>query len=911
MSKDIPVDPDVKIGTLKNGLKYYIRKNAKPENRAEFRLAVNAGSVLEDESQRGLAHFVEHMAFNGSEHFKKNELVNVLERMGVKFGAELNAYTSFDETVYMLSVPTDQQGLVDTAFLILKDWASALDMEGEEIDKERGVIHEEWRLGLGANDRMQKKNFPKVFAGSLYAERIPIGLMSVVDKAPYERLRTFYSDWYRPDLQAIVVVGNIDVDKMEKQIKSTFGSLKNPTNERERKVFTLPGNDKPIVAIATDPEASRAIVKVIYKEKGTPVKTYGDLRKKLVKEIYTGMLSQRLQEISQTPESPYNYAVSFYSRYYLRELYPIALFAISKNDDVNKTLQTLLRENERAARFGYTTTEFDRYKEDLLVSYETAAKEYDKANSGNLAMEYVANYLSNNMIPSDKDLFEIIKEILPTISLKDVNEVGSTIDSDKNVVVEITAPETESVKVPTEADVLNDIKMAKEEKLEAYVDNVSSEPLLDVAKVKAGKVVKTEENKKFGITTFELSNGVKVVMKPTDYKNDEILISGYAKGGTSLYSKEMFPSALSASEIVGESGLGNFDQIQLNKQLAGKNISIFGYIGSISEGYQGSASPKDFETFLQTLYLNFTAPRKDEKAYQTYISNITSYISNLKANPQYYFKDTLSKVIYNNDIRHTVIATPDFIKQINLDDAFKVYKETLGDASGFTFTIVGNFKVNEIKPLIEKYMASLPSSGKKREFKDLEDKFPKGVTKVEVYKGKEQKSSVKLKMNSKFKWNQKERFALRVFSDVLSIKLRENLREDKGGVYGVGAYASASAYPKPEVNLTVSFGTGPEHVEKLVDAVFEEINKIKKDGATDDDLNKVKKTLLRGREKNLKNNRFWLHTIQAQFSDDIGLTTYDEYEKLINGITSKDIKKMAKKYINTKNYVLGILNPEK
>jgi zinc protease len=906
----LDIDPDVKIGKLDNGLTYYIRKNHKPENRVYLYLAVNAGSVYENDDQQGLAHFTEHMAFNGTSHFKKNELVDAIEKMGVKFGADLNAHTSFNETVYKLQIPSDKPELVDKGFLILEDWAHNLAFDDTEIDKERGVVREEWRLGLGADDRMSKKYFPILLKGSKYADRLPIGKIDIINNFKHATVKQFYYDWYRPDLMAVVVVGDFDVKTAEQKIKEHFAKMKNPVKERKAIDFEIPDNKEPLIAITTDKEATNSTVGIYFKHNKIKQTTIGDYRRFIVYNLFTQMLNKRYQEIGEKADAPYIYGYAGYGDFLAKTKEAYTLGAAAKENKIDKSLEVLLRENERVLRFGFTQTELDRVKADMESSYEAMEKEADKTETSSFVREYTSNFLTGEPIPGIKNERKYLLASLPTIKLDELNKLAKEFITDNNICVTITAPEKAGIKIPKEAEVLNIIKASKTEKVTAYIDKVSNSPLLENKPV-GSKVISRKDNKDFGYTELTFANGVKAVLKPTDFKNDEILFSASSPGGTSLYPDKEIYSASFASSIIDQSGIGNFDNTELGKKLSGKIVSISPYISSIKEGLSGNVVPKDFETLLQLNYLYFTAPRKDTAEFNGYISKIKDQVLNSRSNPQAVYYDSLSKIITKNSPRNVSLMNPKNVSRINLDEAYDIYRDRFADASDFTFFIVGSFKTDELIPMLETYLGGLPNKNRKETWKDVEPKFPDGITDVMIYKGIEPKSSVSIIMKDKFEWSYKNILNFQVLMEVLNIKLREKMREEESEIYGLGAGSDQSLHPKPQYSVTFRWGCDPKNVENLSKIVFDFIKDMQKNGPDKVNLDKVKENLCRERETNVKKNQFWLGKLDNLYFNDIQLNSLEQYKKLVNDITPADIQDIAKKYLTPEHYVRVVLKPEK
>jgi zinc protease len=904
----IPPDPNIKTGNLDNGLTYYIKQNKKPEQRMELRLAINAGSICETEGQRGLAHFCEHMCFNGTKNFPSNKMVSMLEEMGVKFGPELNAYTSFDQTVYMLKVPTDSIEWINRGFQVLEDWAHQVSLEDTEIDKERGVIVEEWRMGLGADDRMQAKYFPVILKGSKYAERIPIGEIDVIKSFHYDTLRAFYKSWYRPDLMAVVVVGDIDPVLAEKKIMEYFGKIPKAVNAPQRDEFPVPGNSEPLISVVTDKEASGFDAEVYFKHPKSGNVTFGDYRNMIMRTLYTGMLNNRLQEIAQKPESPFLYAGAGYGSFYCRSVDVYSLSVGAKENQIENSLEVVLTENEKVRQFGFTPTELEREKKSLLSDYEKGAKEADKTESGSYADEYIRNFLTGECIPGIQKEFEITKKYLPDITLEEINNLGRTFTTEENMVALITAQEKEGVKVPSEAQVKDIFAAVRTKKIEPYVDSVSNLPLLAEVPV-ATKAVKRSDDEKFGFTEMIFENGVRIILKSTDFKNDEIVLSAYSPGGTSLYPDSDIMSANFATSIITQSGLGDNDFTGLQKKLSGNTARLTPYINELNEGVTGTCSPKDLETMLQLNYLYFTKIHRDERAYDALVSRIQNMIKPMRANPQVIFQDTLSKIISLNSPRVIALPSDAQINQINLDRAISIYRDRFADASDFTYIMAGNFKVDEVIPLLEKYIGSLPSIKRKETWKDVTPGFPKGLVTVEVPRNSEPQSTVAMIWKGDFKWKDRDRLGFSMIMKILAIKCLESMREEQDGVYDVSINGSTSKLPRSKYTIQASWGCNPENITKMARSVLDEMEKIKKEGPVEIDLNKVKETLIRERETRMKENSFWLAVLQNHFLIGDKLLTLDEYKSLVNSYTGTEIKAVADKYLNTKSYVQVALTP--
>lgn len=909
LSTPVPVDPDVRIGKLDNGMTYYIRSNHKPEKRVELRLAVNAGSILENDDQQGLAHFMEHMNFNGTKTFPKNELIDFLQKTGVKFGADINAYTSFDETVYMLQLPTDDSALVEKGYQVMEDWAHNAVLDNKEIDKERGVIIEEWRLGLGAQDRMRKQYFPVIFKDSKYADRVPIGKVEVLKNFKHDALRQFYNDWYRPDLQAIIVVGDINPDQAEARIKAHFSGIKNPVNEKARTSFDLPDNKDPLIAVVTDKEATNNMVLLFYKHPLNTVKTLGDFRKFLMAELFTGMINDRFSEIAQKPESPFIYAGSNYGRFLARTKDAYLVYGVPKENQIDKSLSVILDENERVRRFGFTRTELERQKEDMLSNYEKLAKEADKTESMSLTDDYVQNFLNNAPIPGAKKRYKISKNLMPGITLEEVNALAGEFVTDQNMAMVVMAPQKEEVKVPAKEDLLKIVRDSKTTPLTAYVDNFKEEPLVD-KNLPEAKVITKKEHSDLNYTELDLSNGVRVLLKPTTFKNDEILVSAYSPGGSSLYPDDKYPAANLTSQIIDMSGAGKFDNVQLEKKLKGKNLTIHPYIDDAKEGFTGSASPKDFETLMQLIYLYFDSPRKDTSAYKAFMAQMTNQLKFIRSNPIYCFYDTLYKTAYPGSKRLMVVPSMEQLNKINLDDTYAIYKDRFSDAGDFTFTIVGNFNVDSITPSIVKYFGNLPSTGRKESWKNVYPVFAPGITNLTFNKGTDPQTMVGIVMSEPIEWNPANLLELSMLKEIISIKMIEVIREKLSGVYSPQIMLSPDHYPYTNYQMVIMFGCSPKMADKLTKAVFSEIGKIRKKGPTEVDLQKAKETMIRTRETDLEKNNFWLGKIESVYYDNTDPVSVMNFKDRVNAVSVDELQKAATKLIKPDHYVRVVLLPE-
>ena len=904
----IPVDESIRMGVLSNGLHYYIKKNSKPENRAELRLAVHAGAVQEDDNQLGLAHFVEHMAFNGSKHFKKNELVDYLESVGTKFGPDLNAYTSFDETVYMLQVRTDEEELLDKGLLVLEDWAGGLNFDHEEIDKERGVVISEWRTYLSPDQRMQKIYFPIMYQGSRYATRLPIGNPEIVQNADYETVKKFYKDWYRPDLMAVVVVGDFDVDQMEMKIKEGFSSLTNPKSERKRESYNVPGHKETLVSVCSDKEAAFTTVQMMYKHPHVETTNLNDLRQRYINSLYSEMINNRLDELANSPNPPFTFAYLGYDAD-VGDIDTYSAYAMVPEGGAERGLEVLLEENERVLRHGFTATELERAKTALLKRAERAVKEKDKTESRWLVMRYVYNFLDNNPIPSPDFRLDFVKKVLPGISLEEINQMAKKWITDENRVIVITGPDKEGAPMPDKAKVLAMLEAVKQKDIQPYKDDVSEEPLFS-GKLTPAAIISTKEDAELGITELELANGVKVFLKQTDFKNDEIQLTAISEGGSSLYDDELYTQAHYAARVIGQSGIGKLNQTQMDKKLTGKKVRVSPYIGDQTEGFFGNASPDDAEVMMQLIYLYFTAPRKDADALKSFVGQEKGIYQNLMQNPQYFFMNETQKIKFNNHPR-VGFPTGEELDALDLDKIYQIFTDRFEDASDFTFFFVGNFEMESFTNLIQTYLGNLPSKARRETWVDRQVKYVDGLVEKYLNKGEAPKTYVNITFHGKDKWNGKNRYLLQSLGDVLRIKLRESLREDKGGVYGVRVRQNFSKFPEPEYYINISFNCDPANEQELIDAVMVEIDKLQKAGAEEKDMTKIKETQRQSRIKDLKENRYWLYGMKNAFryGDDLNGLTLEALEEQINSLSPEDIKIAANQFIDKNNMIKIVMRP--
>ncbi|MBP6687353.1 MAG: insulinase family protein, partial [Lacibacter sp.] len=788
LTEKIPFDAKVKTGKLENGLTYFIRPNQKPEKRVELRLVLNAGAINEDEDQLGLAHMTEHMAFNGTKNFKKNDIVSYLQEIGVGFGNDLNAYTSFDETVYILPIPIDKPGNLERGFQIIEDWAHNVSNLNEDIDGERAVILEESRLGKGAEERMFRKILPALFEGSLYAERLPIGKDSIIKNFRYDAIRRFYKDWYRPDLMAVVVVGDITVEKAEELIRKHFAGIKNPANPRERKYAQVKPYATNGVMMLSDKEASSSEVSINYPVfQYEVVSTVAEYRNSIIRSLFLRMFNQRLQELTQKENPPFNFAGAGFGSY-ARGYDAFSVFAAAGTGDVKKTTQALLEETERVKRFGFTATELERSKKTVVSNYERSYNNRDKTESANYVDEYINYFLKKDPSPGIEYEFEKVKELLPGITIEEVNAlVNKYIKGVDNRFTYITQPEPKAgEKLPTEGELLALFPAVEKADIKPYEDKAVASSLVE-NKPKAGKVTVIKKNAKLGTTELTLSNGIKVTLKATDFKADQILMSSVRPGGKSNYGIADKFNAEYAVAVVQAMGVGAFSPVDLRKVLAGKTVQVNPYIGSASEGVRGSSTVKDIETMFQLIWLTFTSPRMDTSLFKSFVQRNKSQYAMMGANPQFAFIDTFySELFGNNPLAPIALPKAENFSKIDLKRSMEIYKERFDDAGSMEFVFVGSFKEADIIPLIEQYIGSLPATSKKFAAVDNKVRPVKGKKEMIVKKGKDERSLIIQLHSGEVPYSQDLELKVDAATEVLNIRIIEELREKIGGIYGGG-----------------------------------------------------------------------------------------------------------------------------
>ena len=903
----VPVDPQITVGTLPNGLRYYVRQNRVPQGRAELRLAVNAGSVLEDEDQRGLAHFVEHMAFNGTLHFPRLEVVNFMQSLGMRFGAHVNANTSFDETIYELQIPTENPAVIDRALLALEDWAHNVTFDPVEIDKERGVILEEWRQGLGAGERISNKQFPMLLKGSRYAERLPIGTPEIIQNANPARLKQFYADWYRPDMMAVVVVGDVEKTAVEAMIKTHFAPIPTALSPKPRATFAVADQPGTVYATITDPEATATRIDVSVRMAARRFVTISDYRRSIVDRLFGALLSSRLDEIANSPNAPFLRAQTDRGLL-VRTAELTSLSALVPPGGVERALTSLFTEINRAARFGFTQTEVNREKLNTQLYLERAMAERDKSASGPLADEYVRNFIHNEPIPGIVYEYGLSQRFTPEITLAEVNALAKEWVPDRNRLVVVVAPDQDRATLPNEARMAAVIKAADSATTTAYVDTVSTQPLLARLPT-AGAVAATTTNDAFGITEWRLGNGARVVLKPTMYKDDEILFRGVSPGGTSLAADPDFIAAATAPEVVEQGGIGAFRSVDLQKVLAGTTAFVRADIGPVEEGLAGGSSRRDLEKMFQLIYLRFTAPRADPVAFGVLKDQLKVALANQQLMPDTVFDDAVSAALTQNHPRAQPL-TPARLDQMNLDKSLAFYKDRFADASDFVFVFVGNFDLATMKPLVERYIGSLPSLRRGEAPKDIGMHPPAGVVDNVVRSGIEPRSQVSIIFNGPFQNDEQHRVITSAMAETLAGDLQRTLREDLGGTYGVSVQPNYTKKPTEEYRLTISFACDPARTDSLVSAAFRVIERFRTFGPTASQVADARAGLARDFETNSQRNEYLLNRLIFKYEYGENVKDVFDMKPYYDQITLEALRDAARMYLNPDRYVKVTLLPE-
>ena len=909
-SNNVPLDPKVRYGVLKNGMTYYIRSNELPKDRADFYIVFNVGAILENDDQDGLAHLTEHMAFNGTKNFPKKGVLDFLEKNGVAFGHNVNAFTAVDVTAYNLNdVPITNPDVVDSSLLILHDWSNYVSFEDEEIDAERKVVHEEWRTRRDAQFRMQKELMPVMYEGSKYAERDVIGSLDVIDNCSYETLRSFYRTWYRPDLETIIIVGDFDADEMEKKVVKLFSQVPKAENPKPRPTFEIPDNKEPLVGIATDPEAQRNTIIVYYKHDIVEPenKDMDYMRELLVQDIYNSMINNRLSELTQKENPPFIYGFSAYTGME-RSKDAFLLFAIAKDNEIPVALSSVLKENERIRQHGFTQSELDRTKKDILRQYEQAYKEKDKQKNNKYVWDYFSHYLTNEPTPGIEFEMDFVSNTLPEISLTEINSLPEKWITDENIVVTISGLEKEGVSLPTEEEVIEIINTTKQLDLEPYIDNVSDEPLIAIPPI-GSKIINIDKNEKLGTEIWTLENGAVVVVKPTNFKEDEILFEAYSFGGSSLIDLEDLPSADMTTSIVSQSGIGEVDNITLNKMMAGKVFRLNPYIGRTTEGFKGSTSPQDLETFMQMLYLYFEDPRFDEEVCDAYLGRMKAFIQNSSTDPRSIANDSIQFLMSDRNPRRSPMNA-NRMDKVDFETIKEIYTDRFKDGANFRYYFVGNIDIDELKALVQTYIGALPKVENDETWKDNNVRPPaKDVENYFSVPMEIPKATVFVNFNTEMEYTPENLVYMSAVKYILSLRYTETIREKEGGSYGVGVWSQSGKYPYESAMINMNFDCDNKRADHLKSIVFDEVEKMQNDGPAEVDVKKTIEYFLKTREEQLKENRFWLNALVDMDQYELNTVTEENYNKIVKEMTVKKVQKFAKKLFKDSKTVQIVMYP--
>ena len=908
----LPIDSAVRVGKLENGLTYYIRHNEYPKHRAEFHIAQAVGATMEEDHQNGLAHFLEHMAFNGTKHFAGKGIIEYFESIGVNFGGNINAYTSLDETVYRLSeVPTVREGIIDSALLVMHDWSCGLLLLEEEIDNERGVIREEWRTGAQANRRMWKAINPLKYPGSQYAKRDVIGDTAVINNFTYDALRDYYKKWYGPDNQAIIVVGDIDVDKVEQKIKDLWADVPERVNRGERPLHSVYDNAEPIVAIVRDREAQYTRIEMEFKKDQLPKPLRGtnvSYLQNLALELVCDMFNNRLSELSMKPEATFVGAGSYHGELVKEKDAFVAVYLAKQGQEV-AAYKDLLTQLEKMRRYGFTHAELDRVKKEMLAAYEKSYNERNTVRNIMYAQQYIRHYLSDEPIPGIAWEYEMVQQILPMLSVDMLNQIAQQLVTDENLIISFQAPEDKNVVLPTEAEAVELLAAVKNEEIEAPVEEAIRENLVEIAP-KAGKIKKTAYNESLGVTEWTLSNGVRVMVKPTTFKQDEILFYAFSQGGRSLVATEDLPSAALATDVVELGGLADMSATDLQKALTGKRVSISPSISAYGENLNGSSTIKDLETLLQLNYLYFTAPRRDEESYQTLMSILESQLANRDKNPKVAWSDSVQMMASNYSER-TLILNKDLLAKVSLDKALEVYKARFANPADFTFFFVGNVDPADaaFQAQVCTWLGGLKTSKKMEKAADDKVRVAMGVQKNYFTRKMETKTaSNRIQYTSyDMPYTLANDLNMEMIGRILSTRYLESIREREGGSYGVGCAAWMNRHPVAYAQLIMQFDTDPEKQEKLMNIIHEEVMTIVENGPLAKDLQKEKESMLKDFEEDLEKNGYWIDVLSTYYKNNINYIT--DYKEEVEAITAETVQETLKKLVAAGNVFEVVMLP--
>ena len=906
-------DSAVRIGKLPNGLTYYIRHNENPKGQADFHIAQKVGAVQENEDQNGLAHFLEHMAFDGSKHFPNDGMDHYIESVGMRGGENFNAYTSFDETVYMvMNAPVDKPAVTDSCLLILHDWTGFLSLTDSAIAKERGVIREEWRTRQDAQARLWEQQLPKMYPGSRYANRMPIGTIEVIENFKPDELRAYYHKWYRPDQQAIIVVGDVDMAEVERKVHEMFGDIPVPVNPAERKEAEVPDNEEPLVSVATDKEAANTILFLFYKHDNLPKERRATIEGAVhnyIQSICASVMAERFDAIVRQPNPPFIYAEGYDSDNYMvaRTKGAWTTAAMVKDNAVDSALFALVRENERVRQFGFTKGEYDRAKANVLKSYESAYNEREKQPNSAYSREYLSHFTEGGYIPGIEMEYELMRQIAQELPLEAVNQYVAQVISERNIVISLTGPDKAGVTYPKEAELLAMFEKARLQPVKPYLETVSNEPLIPSLPT-PGKIVKSEEGL-LGSTVLTLDNGVRVVLKPTALKRDQVLLSASSPGGSSLYGPDEIVNLKVFNDVIELGGLGEFSAIDLQKRLAGKEVGCSLSLSMDRENVNGSAVPADLKTLFELVYLSFTAPRRDNDAFESYKGRMVAQLRNAELDPMTAFSDSLMVAIYGDNPRAKRLRPADF-DWVSYDRILEIERERFGDASDFTFMLVGSFEVDSVRPYIEQYLATLPAAGRVEQA-DV-NQVPKPRTGEFANRFSRPMETPKVSVlhyySGQMDYTLEDRVAATMLEQVLDLVYMEKVREAEGGTYGVSASVSISSFPEGQAGIQVYFDTDPNKWERMSEITATELRRIADEGPREVDFNKTRDNLLKRFAENQQGNEYWLAILGGYYYR--GFDAFTDYETTVQGMTPAKIQAFAKRLLDQGNHTEVIMSAE-
>jgi len=907
----MPNDESVRYGVLDNGMTYYIKSNQEPKERASFYIIQNVGALLEEDNQNGLAHFLEHMAFNGTEHFPDKGIIDFLERHGVAFGENINAYTSQNQTVYNLSdVPVNKPGILDSCLLVLNDWSNYLLLLEEEIDAERGVIKEEWRTRRTAQFRMYSASMQYLYPNSKFAERDVIGDLDVIENFEYDALRDFYHKWYRTDLQAIAMAGDFDAEEMEKKVLELFSKIPAVENPPERPFYEIPDHADPVYGLVTDEEADQTIIRYMIRHRKSDdgPETFMGHRERYIHQLFNSMMGQRIQELLQKGDPPFVIGVINYGDFE-RGYEALSAISIPKPNQEELSFTALLTELERVKRYGFTQGELDRAKAEILAQWEKYYKERDKISNEEYIDEYINNYLNKDAYPSTEFAYQAVQAILPTIGLADFTQRLSTWISDQNQVLVVQGPEGEGVEHLSEAAAMAILEQVAKAEIEPYEDETLAESLVSSEPAPAA-IVSEKKLDVLDAVEWTLENGARVIFRHADYEKDQVQIRAYSKGGSSLYENEDVPTTDMLTTLIQMYGVGDFDAMGLQKMLTGKNISLQLSLRNLSEGLNGTASPKDMEAMMQLIYLHFNQPRFDKEAHDAILARYMAFVENMNNNPQKVMGDSLSLIMTDYNPR-TRVLDQEFLQDVSYDRIEEVYRDRYADASDFIFVIVGSMEEEEVKLLAQKYIGAISDLDRSETWIDRKVYEPEGIVEKTIPLPLETpKANVNIVINQEMTYNPHNQMVMRVIEGILDLRYVESIREEEGGTYGVGIRTSLSKWPVEKAAMQINFDCDPERAADLKEKVYAELKKLAAEGPSLKDLSKTTENILKDREESKEHNSYYLSTLYSYYLYGINFDDPANYEDIVKGLSVKDVQKVMQAFFDEPNIVDVVFVPQ-